>query len=123
MALVVASSSAGTPAGPRKCLEDAVENFQSILINDQRQNLEGIGAVRDTYTVITFTAQLDYDCRPRKGRSIASRLYSVLQSVQAFATIVDTFVSSHPEIAALVWESIKLTMLIGNGICSNMDMS
>jgi len=123
MALVVASSSARTLAGPRKCLEDAVEDFQSILTDDQRQRLEGIGAVRDTDTVITFTAQLDYDCRSRKDRSIASRLYSVLQSVQAFATVVDTFVSSHPEIAALVWGSIKLTMLVGNGIRSNMNMS
>ena len=62
-----------------------------------------------------FTAQLDRDNQLRKGRGIASRLYSILQSMQTFSTVVDTFVSSHPEIAALVWGSVKLTMLVGDG--------
>ncbi|KAK4172309.1 hypothetical protein QBC36DRAFT_294484 [Triangularia setosa] len=112
MALVVTPSSARIPAGPRKSLEDAVADFQSILTDDQRQKLHSIGAIREADTVMVFTSQLDREHQLKKGRGIANRLSSVLQSVQIFSTVVDTFVSSHPEIAALVWGSIKYTMII-----------
>ncbi|KAJ0135112.1 Glutathione S-transferase psoE [Fusarium oxysporum f. sp. albedinis] len=102
----------GASAGPRKSLEDAIQDFQAILTDDQRQKLSSIGAIQDPDTAMIFTAQLDRDNQLKKGRGIACRLSSVLQSVQTFSTVVDTFVSSHPQIAALVWGSIKLAMLI-----------
>ncbi|KAH7190109.1 ankyrin repeat protein [Fusarium oxysporum] len=101
----------GASAGPRKSLEDAIQDFQAILTDDQRQKLSCIGAIQDPDTAMIFTAQLDRDNQLKKGRGIACRLSSVLQSVQTFSTVVDTFVSSHPQIAALVWGSIKLAML------------
>ncbi|RYP43678.1 hypothetical protein DL768_009779 [Monosporascus sp. mg162] len=116
MALVPKTSSSRAPIGPEQALKDAIQDFQSILSNDQRTSLQKIKTVPDADAVITFTAQLDYSNRSRKGRSIASRLHSVLQSVREFSTIVDTFVSSHPDIAALVWGSIKLTMLLMNAL-------
>ncbi|KAH7247482.1 ankyrin repeat protein [Fusarium redolens] len=112
MEVVRAPIPSGAPAGPRKSLEDAIEDFQAILTDDQRRKLGSIGAIQDPDTVMIFTAQLDRDNQLKKGRGIASRLSSVLQSVQTFSTVVDTFVASHPEIAALVWGSIKLAMLI-----------
>lgn len=115
MALVVAPSSATPPADPRRSLEDAVQDFQTVLTDDQRRELASVGGVPDADTVMAFTAQLDYECQSRKGRSIASRLYSVLQSVRTFSAVVDTFVSSNPEIAALVWGSLKFTMGVGGG--------
>jgi hypothetical protein len=39
-------------------------------------------------------------------------LHSVLQSVREFSAVIDTFVSSHPEIAALVWGGLKLTIQV-----------
>ena len=122
MALVPTSSLARVPAGPRKSLEDAVADFQSVLTDDQRRKLHSIGTIRDADTVMIFTAQLDRDNQLKKGRGVANRLYSVLQSVQTFSTVVDTFVSSHPEIAALVWGSIKLTMLVGSGVIAHTAM-
>ncbi|KAG9251495.1 uncharacterized protein F5Z01DRAFT_267855 [Emericellopsis atlantica] len=59
-----------------------------------------------------FTAQLQQEHQLRKGRGVAARLISVLQSVQAFSSIVDTLVSSKPDIAALVWGSVKLALLV-----------
>ncbi|KEY75233.1 hypothetical protein S7711_09300 [Stachybotrys chartarum IBT 7711] len=47
------------------------------------------------------TAQLDRENQLKKGRGIAGRFVPVLQSIQAFSTVVETFVSSHPNIAAL----------------------
>lgn len=95
-------------------LERALRDFQSVLTDDERSRLGKIGAVRGADTVMIFTAQLDRENQLKKGRGIAGRLYSVLQSVQAFSTVVETFVSSHPDIAALVWGSIKLTMLVSD---------
>ncbi|KAJ4266996.1 hypothetical protein NW762_003094 [Fusarium torreyae] len=112
MEIVRAPGPVGASVNPRKSLEDAIKDFQTVLTDDQRRKLGSIGAIRDPDTVMIFTAQLDRDNQLRKGRGIACRLSSILQSVQAFSTVVDTFVSSRPEIAALVWGSIKTAMLI-----------
>jgi hypothetical protein len=93
-------------------LKDALSDFQSILTDDDIRELHKVKTVPDTDAVLVFTAQLDLRNRTRKGRSIASRLYSVLQSVRDFCSVVGVVVSSHPEIAALVWGSVKLTMLV-----------
>ncbi|KAL7796741.1 hypothetical protein V8C37DRAFT_408226 [Trichoderma ceciliae] len=63
----------------------AIFDFQSALTNDQRHELRTINAVPDADAVLVFTAELDSLNRNRKGRSIASRLYSVLQSVRDFS--------------------------------------
>ncbi|KFA69802.1 hypothetical protein S40285_02442, partial [Stachybotrys chlorohalonatus IBT 40285] len=102
-----------------KVLKDAVDGFHSILTREQRDKLDRIGAIRDVETVIIFTAQLDRENQLRKGRGIASRFISVLQSIQAFSTVVDTSVSANPRIAALVWGSIKFAMLLDQGRLSS----
>lgn len=117
MDLVLTPSSSRASAGPDapdKSLKEAVDDFQTILTDAQRQKLRSIACVQDAQAVLTFTAQLDRENQLKKGRGIASRLFTVLQSVQAFAAVVDTFVSSNPEIAALVWGSIKLALLVRN---------
>jgi len=105
----------GESAGPRESLENAIQDFQTILTDDQRRKLRNIGAIQDPDTVRIFTAQLDRESQLKKGRGIAGRLSSILQSVHRFSVVVDTFVSSHPEIAALVWGSVKLAMLVTGG--------
>ncbi len=106
----VASHVASTD--PQAGLQFAVRDFQNMLTEEQRRKLGKIGVAREAETVMIFTAQLDRENQLKKGRGVASRLYTVLQSVQSFAAVVDTFVSSHPEIAALVWGSVKLTLLV-----------
>ena len=111
MALTLASQSSGMPLLPAKQLNEAVDDFQSILTDDQRTALKKIKSIPDADAVLVFTAQLD-SSQNRRGRSIATRLHSVLQSVREFSAVIDTFVSSHPEIAALVWGSVKLTIQV-----------
>ncbi|KAH7303175.1 hypothetical protein B0I35DRAFT_455335 [Stachybotrys elegans] len=57
----------------------------------------------------------------RRGKSFASRLYPLLSSVESFCRVMtdtrasnigDVYGSSRPEIAALIWGSMKLTMII-----------
>jgi len=112
MDVVAAPPSAESSPTPRKSLEDAVDDFQKVLTDDERRKLRTIGDIRDADTVMIFTAQLDRENQLKNGRGIACRLHSLLQSVHTFSSVVDTFVSSHPEIAGLVWGSIKFAMLI-----------
>lgn len=112
MALVAPSSSARAPTDPGKSLEDAIEDFESVLTDNERTSLRHIRTIPDADAVMTFTAELDASNRSRKGRSIASRLHFVLESVREFSATIDTLVSSNPSIAALIWGSIKLTMLV-----------
>ncbi len=93
-------------------LEEAICEFQNALTSDQKKQLQVIKAVPDAAAVIAFSAELDRKNAQRQTSGVATRLYTLLQSVQQFSNIVDTFVSSHPRIAALVWGSVKLTMLV-----------
>ena len=111
MALVLASQSSRVALSPAKQLTEAVDDFQRILTEDQRTALKKIKSIPDADAVLVFTAELDASQQHRR-RSIATRLHSVLESVQQFSAVIDTFVSSNPEIAALVWGSVKLTIQV-----------
>ncbi|KAM3457747.1 hypothetical protein MY3296_000820 [Beauveria thailandica] len=113
MEITAPSTSAGTSPNPQASLQSAIEEFQSILTDEQRHKLRIIGTIRDAQSVMIFTAQLEHENRSAGRPGASSRLSTVLQSVQAFSGVVGTFVSAHPEIAALVWGSVKLTMLVG----------
>ncbi|XDG06117.1 hypothetical protein ABKA04_005732 [Annulohypoxylon sp. FPYF3050] len=96
---------------PTGSLQVALRNFESILSTDEKKDLRDIKAIPDADAAILFTARLDQANAKKRGVSLGSRLYSMLLSVQQFANVVGTFVSAHPEIAALVWGSVQLTML------------
>ncbi|KAF4455179.1 NACHT domain [Fusarium albosuccineum] len=113
MALTLSSNALTiAPKEGDQILQDAVDSFRSVLTDEQRLQLDRIKSLPDTDAVLVFTAELDLQRRNQKGKSIASRLFTVLQSVRDFSAIVDTLVSSNPSIAALVWGSVKLTMLV-----------
>ncbi|TIC99209.1 hypothetical protein CH35J_006445 [Colletotrichum higginsianum] len=99
--------------GNQDGLKHELAVFQATLTDVERAKLQSLkGTSCDADSVITFTADLDRANPARKGRSIATRLFSLLQIVQQFNQVVDTYVSSHPEIAALVWGSVKLAFTI-----------
>lgn len=94
-------------------LRDAILDFKDILTADERRDLRGIELIPARDVVLVFTAQLDSRNRNRRGPSIASRLYSVLQSVRDFAAAAaEEPGSSEMERIADVWRIIKLTMLV-----------
>lgn len=103
--------STGTAASAN-LLSDAVREFRNVLSHDQRTKLDKIGTLRDAASVMIFTKQLDKENQLKRGHSTVRHLQPVLDCVHAFSSVVETFVSSHPEIAALVWGSVKLTLLV-----------
>ncbi|CCF40179.1 hypothetical protein CH063_10812, partial [Colletotrichum higginsianum] len=112
MEIASTSSSTKSRLPPAKRLQDAVNEFQKTLTDDQRSDLNKLKAIPDADAVLVFTAQLDSSTTQRKCPNKGTRLISVLQFVRESSVIIDTFVSSHPEIAALVWGSVKLTIQV-----------
>ena len=103
-----------TDGSVTKSLEIALSEFGSVLTDDERKQLQQIKGVPDASAALVFTAKLDSSNSTRRGKSIGARAYSMLQSIQQFSAIVDTFISVHPDIAALVWGSVKLTVLVSH---------
>ncbi|KAJ9664651.1 hypothetical protein H2201_005165 [Coniosporium apollinis] len=116
------------PSSVDHSLQEALREFQGALTPAQKQQLEAIKAVPDAAAVITFTAQLDEQNAKRRSCGVATRLYTLLQSVQQFSSVVSTLVSSHPTIAALIASNFtsyfdKLsTLFMGfNKLCPRFD--
>ena len=101
----------------------AIDEFQDALNPTQKAELLAIhGAVApDAQTVLTFTAEVDRTNQRRQSRCVASRLHGTLQSVQQLTDVVGTFVSSNPAIAALVWGSIRFTILAASNFTQFFD--
>lgn len=96
-----------------KDLENTIARFQAILTDDDRKNLQKLKTEpHDAQSIIMFTARLDRFDPKRRGKSVASRLASFLQTIEQFTPIVDTYIQSNPEIAALVWGSVRLTFQV-----------
>jgi hypothetical protein len=93
-------------------LAAAVCQFQAQLEPTQNAQLLAYSSKPDATSILTFTAEVDCINAHRRSRCVSSRLFGVLQSLQDFSTIADTFVSAHPEIAALVWGCVKFTILV-----------
>ncbi|CZR42635.1 uncharacterized protein FPRO_09938 [Fusarium proliferatum ET1] len=93
-------------------LERTIAGFQAILTDEDRKKLQQLkGTSHDSQSIITFTAELDLLDKNRRGKSVASRLASFLQTIEQFTPIVDTYIQSNPDVTALIWGSIKLTFM------------
>ncbi|KAF5617052.1 uncharacterized protein FTJAE_12808 [Fusarium tjaetaba] len=105
-------SSQDVSAAPVRELERTIAGFQAVLTDEDRKKLQQLKATsHDSQSIITFTAELDLLDKNRRGKSVASRLASFLQTIEQFTPIVDTYIQSNPDITALIWGSIKLTFM------------
>lgn len=98
-------------------LNDALQSFKDSSDVEQKTKLQAIKAIPDAQAVSEFTYQLDEENAKRKSRCVAARVSPLLESIQQFSGIVDTFVSSHPSVAALVWGSVKLVLQVCSWDC------
>lgn len=97
---------------PNDSLQTALHQFKDSLTSSQLTEFSLLQTCPDSMAVLTFTAEIDQRNAQRRLRGVASRLYGVLESVRQFTSIVDTYVQAYPQVAALVWGSLKLTLLV-----------
>lgn len=96
---------------PDESLRWALHDFQDILSPEQK-HIFAQSKVPDARAVCILTTEIDRENAKRKSRGVAARISSFLESIQQFSFIVDTFIQSNPKIAALVWGSVKIALLV-----------
>ena len=99
------------PLKPDVKLNQALVDYEKVLFDDERAQLRAEGAP-DTMAAVAFTDHIDRECSKGRRQCMGPRLITFLESVQQFSGVIDTFVSSHPEFAALVWGGVKLSLRV-----------
>lgn len=104
-------------------IDSAVEAFRRSLNSTQEAELLALHGTKtpDANDILTFTAEIDRSSGRREYRCVVSRLHGTLQSLQQFTSIIGTFVSSNPVLAALIWGSVRLTLLTASNFASFFD--
>ena len=108
MALDLANAA---PLKPEIKLDQALVDYERVLSDDEKAQLRAEGAP-DTMAAITLATLIDKQCTKSRRQCMGPRLITFLESVQQFSGVIDTFVSSHPQFAALVWGGVKLTLRV-----------
>jgi Cdc6-like AAA superfamily ATPase len=106
---------------PTTTLKHALAAFKSVLTEEQQQEFLASNDKPDITSVISFVAEIDANNSSTARRCVAPRLYTFLESTQQFTAIVDTFVSSNPQIAALVWGGVKFAILSASNVSSYFE--
>lgn len=90
----------------------ALNNFQRSLSLDQQKEFDSaIGVTPTPDDLLLLTNEINKKKSSRRSRVLADRLRVVLESVQQYSTIIDTFVQAS-QIAALIWGSVKLVVRV-----------
>jgi hypothetical protein len=118
MALIVSNASKIATSNPTASLNAPLTEFENTHNGDQRQQYRAASTKPDTTSVITFVKIVDQTAHGKARRGVATRLLTFLGALQHFAGVVDTFVSSNPAIAALVWGGVKTAVLAAGNVTS-----
>ncbi|KAF2785963.1 hypothetical protein K505DRAFT_344213, partial [Melanomma pulvis-pyrius CBS 109.77] len=102
-------------------LRIALDEFQQLLSSDQTTQLASFSGNAPTADdVVRLTDQVTQANASRKSRIFATRTQGLLGSVQQYCTIIDTCVGPN-QIAALVWGSIKLVLLVSSNFAEYFE--
>lgn len=108
-------------SNPTASLSLALTEFENTLNGDQRKQYRATSTKPDIGSVITFVKIIDQTAHGKARRGVATRLFTFLDALQQFTGIVETFVSSNPAIAALVWGGVKTAILAASNVGRYFD--
>ncbi|KAK6530033.1 hypothetical protein TWF694_003407 [Orbilia ellipsospora] len=101
------STTALSPGKQR--LQDAIDAFCASVSAADRSKLPSSPHSRDVTDLVSQANSVHSTWRSRR---FGDRIQPFLKAVNEFSTVVDVMVQSNPEIASLVWGSIKFVMII-----------
>ncbi|KAF7118473.1 hypothetical protein CNMCM5793_007994 [Aspergillus hiratsukae] len=109
-------------ADPTISLKAALLSFEDILTEEQKRQYQANTTKPDAASVIAFVADIDANNNNSTNRRcVAPRLCTFLEATQQFSSVVDTFVSSNPTLAALIWGGVKMAILTANNVAAYFD--
>ena len=103
---------------PTTALREALIEFEGILTEEQKGLYQVSATKPDVASVIAFVAEIDANNKSTTRRCVAPRLCTFLEATQQFSDVVGTFISSNPQIAALIWGGVKMAILTASNITS-----
>lgn len=106
---------------PILSLLTSLYSFENTLSKQEKEQFHAYGSTPDPSNIIAFVAKIDTDNSSRASRCVAPRLHTFLDRVQQFVGVVDTFVNVKPQIAAPLWGSIKLSILLASHVSSYFE--
>ncbi|OJJ45045.1 hypothetical protein ASPZODRAFT_17959 [Penicilliopsis zonata CBS 506.65] len=106
---------------PTITLKQALASFEDALMDEQKAQYQTSTTSPDAASVIEFVAQIDAKNSTVMRRCVAPRLCTFLEATQQFTSVVDTFVSSNPTIAALVWGGVRTTLLTASNVAAYFE--
>ena len=93
-------------------LDQALQDYEAILTDEQKIQMRSSTGIPSATAAITLTIDIDRENSSRRSRCVGARLMTLLESVQQFTTVIDTFVSSNPHMAGLIWGGVKVALLV-----------
>jgi hypothetical protein len=91
-------------------LSSALAEFQASLSDERKARLMALRSMPGAAEVLAFTAELDRANAARKRRGVASRFCTLLESIQQYATVMDTYSQVKADTTSLVWGTVKLSI-------------
>lgn len=91
----------------RETWERARRGYFASLPKEDIQQIEQVGSMVDFLTRLD-ALKLKYQGLPLP--SMLARADPLISQIQSFSTIIGTFISSHPEISALIWGSVAFIL-------------
>ncbi|KAK6354415.1 hypothetical protein TWF730_008821 [Orbilia blumenaviensis] len=106
-------------------LQDALQEFTNGLSLEDRQNLPANPGLKD---IVNFISDANRLSAKGKSRRYGERIQPFLEALRQFTGTVDVMVQSNPEIASLVWGTVKFFMTIAiahhayfESVCNNLE--
>ena len=109
MALVRVSSPQRVP--PDRQLTEALHDLDRVLSDEQRLEVRAAGSLTAT-SALELAIRVDRECNENRRQCMGARFTLFIDSLRQFYDATDTFVSSNPTRAALVWGGLKVTILV-----------
>ncbi|KAF8456836.1 hypothetical protein BDZ91DRAFT_852498, partial [Kalaharituber pfeilii] len=91
-------------------LDQAIKGFTQLLTPQQKATIQN-GPAPQREQIHELTTEIaDKIFLKFQAKKYVRRVQEFLEILQRYCPIIDTFVSSEPKIAALVWGGVKLLM-------------
>lgn len=101
-------------------LDTALDEFHHSLSSDQKIEFESAtNQIPSAEAVVLLTDEINKKNSARKSHVFANRMRGLLETVQQYSKIADTATSANP-IAALVWSSVKIVVLVMASLVSRI---
>jgi hypothetical protein len=97
----------------RYTLDRVLEDFRNNLSPEQKAELESISSgTPKPEDVSVLVDKINLKNSNRKSRMCADKLRTILDPIQQYSAVVDTFIQSNSKVAALVWGTAKIFIFV-----------